>query len=237
MMRVRACLLLVVIVAARGDALTGQQSGFDAWFLDKTMRVDYVHSGGLGQEIFALDQVVSDGPWAGSRTRLLDDLNLGKYRFEVIRPADQRGPVLPWLRIHLRRVGDDARVPRGAPQLPRIAAVSVAEGPGPGRARGPERGQQLPGALVHRHRPCLPVRQPRGSRARRRGVAPLRERPARREGRSARDRRGVHGGGDSQVPCRRDPPRERPVRGGAFSAAGRATSTCGASTCRRPSPG
>ena len=48
------------------------------------MRVDYFHSGGLGAEILALDQVVSDGSWAGSRTRLLDDLNLGKYRFEVI---------------------------------------------------------------------------------------------------------------------------------------------------------
>jgi hypothetical protein len=48
------------------------------------MRVDYVHSGDLDSEIFALDQVVSDGPWAGSRTRLLDDLDLGKYLFEVI---------------------------------------------------------------------------------------------------------------------------------------------------------
>ena len=86
-MRMRAWLLAVVVVAAgaaRGDVAVGQQPGFDGWFLDKTMRVDYVHSGGMGQEIFALDQVVSDGPWAGSRTRLLDDLNLGKYRFEVI---------------------------------------------------------------------------------------------------------------------------------------------------------
>ena len=57
---------------------------FDAHFIDKTMRVDYFHSGGLGTEILGLDQVVSDGPWAGSRTRLVDDLNLGKYLFEVI---------------------------------------------------------------------------------------------------------------------------------------------------------
>ena len=57
---------------------------FDAYFLDKTMRVDYFHAGGLGTEIVSLDQIVSDGPWAGSRTRLVDDLNLGKYRLEVI---------------------------------------------------------------------------------------------------------------------------------------------------------
>ena len=57
---------------------------FDENFVDKTMRVDYFHSGGLGTEVLALDQIVSDGPWAGSRTRLIDHLNLGKYLFEVI---------------------------------------------------------------------------------------------------------------------------------------------------------
>ena len=68
-----------------GRGTIGQEtSDFDVLFRNKTMRVDYVHSGGLGQEIVALDRVVSDGPWAGSVTRLVDDLNLGKYLFEVI---------------------------------------------------------------------------------------------------------------------------------------------------------
>ncbi|HUP44008.1 MAG TPA: peptidase M64 N-terminal domain-containing protein, partial [Thermoanaerobaculia bacterium] len=53
-------------------------------FLDKTMRVDYFHTGGRGEEIVALDRVVSDGPWPGSRTQLVDTSNLGKYLFEVI---------------------------------------------------------------------------------------------------------------------------------------------------------
>jgi len=57
---------------------------FDALFLDKTMRVDYYHTGSNGQEIVALERVVSDGPWSGSRTHLLDDTNLGNYLFEVI---------------------------------------------------------------------------------------------------------------------------------------------------------
>ncbi len=60
---------------------------FDASFTDKTMRVDYFHTGGLGQEVFALDRVVSDGPWPGSRTRLIDDTNLGPYFFQVIDPT------------------------------------------------------------------------------------------------------------------------------------------------------
>ena len=77
-------------VAAAAGAFAAAQpagsnaGGFDAFFHDKTMRVDYYHSGGPGVEIVSLDRVVSDGPWAGSRTRLVDDLNLGKYLYEVI---------------------------------------------------------------------------------------------------------------------------------------------------------
>src|SRR2546430_1287259 len=59
-------------------------AGFDELFLDKTMRVNYFHSATHGEEIIALSSVVSDGPWPGSRTRLIDTLNLGNYFFEVI---------------------------------------------------------------------------------------------------------------------------------------------------------
>ena len=60
------------------------QTPFDAYFTQKTMRVDYYHTGGPGGEAVALDKIVSDGPWAGSHTRLVDDSNSGKYLFEVI---------------------------------------------------------------------------------------------------------------------------------------------------------
>jgi len=81
-----AILVAVVLGGSRPASQTAAQAlpDFDMVFRDKTMRVDYLHSGGLGSEFIALDQVVSDGPWAGSRTRLVDDLNLGKYLFEVI---------------------------------------------------------------------------------------------------------------------------------------------------------
>ena len=75
----------LVVALALGGQIAGQvPPDFDTFFRDKTMRVDYMHSGGLGQEIIGLDQVVSDGSWAGSRTRLVDGLNLGKYLFEVL---------------------------------------------------------------------------------------------------------------------------------------------------------
>jgi IgA Peptidase M64/Peptidase M64 N-terminus len=78
-----AAIIVLSLMAGGGDA---QQpaSVFDRYFTDKTMRVDYFHSGGMGQEIVALERIVSDGPWPGSRTRLVDDTNLGKYLFEVV---------------------------------------------------------------------------------------------------------------------------------------------------------
>jgi hypothetical protein len=71
--------LAALLVAASAFA-----APFEERFLDKTMRVDYFHTGDHGREIVALDRVVSDGPWPGSRTNLIDATNLGKYYFEVV---------------------------------------------------------------------------------------------------------------------------------------------------------
>ena len=78
-MRILPLLLLLVLATARQPA-----TGYDASFAGDTMRVDYFHTGGpRAGETFALDQVVNDGAWAGSRTRLVDDTNLGSYLFDV----------------------------------------------------------------------------------------------------------------------------------------------------------
>ena len=63
---------------------------FTAMFQPQTMRVDYFHTGDHGKEIVALDRIVSDGAWAGSTTKLLDELNLGTYLFEVVDPETNR---------------------------------------------------------------------------------------------------------------------------------------------------
>jgi len=57
---------------------------FEQYFLDKTMRLDFYHSGTASEDQFSIDQVVSDGKWPGSKTRLLDKLELGQYFFEVL---------------------------------------------------------------------------------------------------------------------------------------------------------
>jgi IgA Peptidase M64/Peptidase M64 N-terminus len=61
-----------------------------AFDFDRTMRVDYFHSGGPAGETIKLDAVLNDGPWPGSRTQLIDTTDLGKYVFEVIDRTSNR---------------------------------------------------------------------------------------------------------------------------------------------------
>jgi hypothetical protein len=56
---------------------------FYDYFLDKTMRFDYFHTGTAKEELFSPDRIVSDGPWPGSQTILIDPLELGLYLFEI----------------------------------------------------------------------------------------------------------------------------------------------------------
>ncbi|HEY6140358.1 MAG TPA: M64 family metallopeptidase [Thermoanaerobaculia bacterium] len=74
--------LFALIVFLFATAATAAR--FDELFLDKTMRVNYFHTGNRGDEVIALNSIVSDGPWPGSRTHLIDTLNLGNYFFEVV---------------------------------------------------------------------------------------------------------------------------------------------------------
>ena len=75
--------VLVAGVLADGGSL-GSVAPYEAAFTGDTMRVDYLQTGGRGIEAVALDRIVNDGPWPGSRTTLVDDTNLGKYLCEVI---------------------------------------------------------------------------------------------------------------------------------------------------------
>jgi len=65
-------------------AVNNGDVAFDSYFLDKTMRMDFFHTGKAGEEMFAVDKVLSDGLWGGSRNILIDKTELGPYFFEVI---------------------------------------------------------------------------------------------------------------------------------------------------------
>jgi len=74
--------MLLLIVALLLEIMAPPQSA--PLSFDRTMRVDYFHTGGpVTGETLALDRVVNDGAWAGSQTQLVDATNLGTYLFEI----------------------------------------------------------------------------------------------------------------------------------------------------------
>ena len=80
-------MMLFLCSFAAAQAQTGD---FDAYFEDHTLRVDYFHTGTATSESISLDQVYQQGVWAGTRTHLVDDLNLGKYLVKVFDVATNR---------------------------------------------------------------------------------------------------------------------------------------------------
>ncbi|MFQ5865607.1 MAG: M64 family metallopeptidase [bacterium] len=60
---------------------------FNRFFENKTLRVDYFHTGTATQEFVSLDQAYEEGVWSGSQVNLIDTLNLGKYLVKVFDTA------------------------------------------------------------------------------------------------------------------------------------------------------
>jgi hypothetical protein len=58
-------------------------AAFDDWFINKTLRIDYYHTGNAQQEMYSIDQVKSEPFWGGSQVTLIDTLNYGEYYFKA----------------------------------------------------------------------------------------------------------------------------------------------------------
>lgn len=63
---------------ARSDVLK-----FENFFIDKTMRIDYFHSGDAQDEWVSLDKVYQQGIWAGSMHNLIYPFNNGHYFIKI----------------------------------------------------------------------------------------------------------------------------------------------------------
>ncbi len=59
------------------------QAGFDESFTGATLRFDYFRTGNYQTEIISVDELIEEGPWAGSRINLTDPFDYGKHKFEV----------------------------------------------------------------------------------------------------------------------------------------------------------
>ena len=79
----RFIVIVILAAAIAGCARAQKGPAFDAWFVDRTMRVDYFHVGNASEETVTLDQVYDQGLWAGSRSHVIDPFNIGRYMIKV----------------------------------------------------------------------------------------------------------------------------------------------------------
>lgn len=79
-MRRIAFLLIIIafISCSRND-----KNDFGKHFLDKTLRINLVHSGDACDESFKLEQIYDDGLWYGRTKNLVNPYRLGTYLYEV----------------------------------------------------------------------------------------------------------------------------------------------------------
>lgn len=71
------------IIALMAIAINGTAQ-FDSFFQDKTLRLDYYHSGNNSEEIFSFDELLMEPYWGGSKTNLMDTFNYGNYFMKVV---------------------------------------------------------------------------------------------------------------------------------------------------------
>lgn len=60
-----------------------QNIQYNKFFKDKTLRIDYVHSGTDQSQSWAIDELLEEPHWGGSRINLIDTLGYGNYFFEA----------------------------------------------------------------------------------------------------------------------------------------------------------
>lgn len=59
------------------------QTNFDDHFENKTLRLDYYHTGDSVNDSYSFDELIEEPYWGGSRVNLIDKFDYGKYKFIV----------------------------------------------------------------------------------------------------------------------------------------------------------
>jgi hypothetical protein len=63
--------------------MVSAEDTYATWFGEETLRVDLYHTGNKESAGYSMDEVIIEGPWPGSRTKLIDTLNLGSSMFAI----------------------------------------------------------------------------------------------------------------------------------------------------------
>lgn len=59
------------------------QINYDDYFTDKSLRLDFYHTGDKSTEIISFDKLIEEPFWSGSKTNLIDKFNYGNYMLKV----------------------------------------------------------------------------------------------------------------------------------------------------------
>ncbi len=82
-MQAKQILLNIFIFVFFLSPIVFPQVNFDDYFLDKTLRLDYYHTGNKESDSYSFDELIEEPYWGGSKINLIDTLNLGRYEFIV----------------------------------------------------------------------------------------------------------------------------------------------------------
>jgi hypothetical protein len=66
---------LIILIASVSFA----QIKYEDYFLDKTLRLDFYHSGNRDSELLSFDKLIAEGVWSGSKKNVIDTLRYGNY--------------------------------------------------------------------------------------------------------------------------------------------------------------
>ena len=59
------------------------QINFENYFENKTLRIDYYHSGNSDHDSYSIDEMKEEPFWGGSKSNLIDKVNYGKFKQKI----------------------------------------------------------------------------------------------------------------------------------------------------------
>lgn len=77
-------IILLIFLSILISSFPGfSQINFDDYFFNKSLRLDYYHTGDKENDSYSFDELIEEPYWGGSKTNLIDTLNFGRYEFIV----------------------------------------------------------------------------------------------------------------------------------------------------------
>lgn len=79
----RTLILAIIAITLGYNCVSAQDIKFDDYFYNKTLRLDYIHSGTDSTDSYSLVELIEEPYYAGSKVNMVSPFNYGKYRFTL----------------------------------------------------------------------------------------------------------------------------------------------------------